>query len=825
MTPFTSRICKFSKVLLLTLFLVLAVCPCVFAEEVVANIQVLSLHESFDFVLEFFDDSLFDNDARIYNHDMAGTSMCMAMSAFRPYKSESDLVSTPDEKLLAFLTSSGFSDFVSDDYDKNPSLYTVATAIGRKNLTDADGNPYTVIAVGVCGGGYEDEWLSNLTVGSGNRHQGFDSAAHMVVNRIFGYIGTRNITGRIKIWISGYSRAAAVSNIAAADLTSSGYFREEDIFAYTFATPNTVKNPEREYSNIFNIVGQYDIVPMVPLTVWGFKRYGTVLTTPTQETDSDYLERLNAGPDIVHRLFTGSPYWNNVEMNNELHTMLSFLGEICPTSEIYEMCMQDRLISIMKNRNPVNVLRNLFEMADDSRLITDENRVEADQFINRFARLIYKVLSGNKTDDQWNADTPVFVNLVHEHGPEVYFSWVMGADPEVAFTTNHIYATVGVYPVDPVGRYAFRIVNEADGSTIAVVEGNSIEYLSETFHPHVTILPDRALFRLPMDGNYSIVMESENICDYVVVYMPTDPAGLIDQDVYLNSGEAKNGGTVLFTTNVPIGDDWDYFSAEEDGFNTDQIRSIQGYETLPFSWRTIIISIIFVPVLLVMILTWLALFVTSKVRKTGFKSLDYLMVCVLLILVIFDGIFLMIVRKLTYQLIIRTLIALVLVGIYLKRKKAYTPVTTLIIALSVADITLIFNRYISTFVMVGAYFYMVYICMRGKKIPVNRIIYWAAVSTVSVLLLSAGSFRVQWYDVAVLCISLLVPFASWDKGQNMRSAGILFVVKQILFMFFLYSDGVSMSLFFMQTLTNYLAMLILAMGGRKSQEGVQRLIS
>ena len=796
----------------------LAVAPCVFADEVVANIQVLSLHESFDFVLEFFEDTLFDNDARIYNHDLAGTSMCMAMSAFRPYKSESDLVSTPDEKLLAFLTSSGFSDFVSDDYDKNPSLYTVATAIGRKAMTDAEGNPYTLIAVGVCGGGYEDEWLSNLTVGSGNRHKGFDSAAHSVVNRIFGYIGTRNITGRIKVWISGYSRAAAVSNIAAADLTSSGYFREDDIFAYTFATPNTVKNPEREYANIFNIVGQYDIVPMVPLSVWGFTRYGSVLTTPLQETDSNYLERLASGPDIVHRLFTGLPYWNNVEMNNELHTMLSFIGEICPTTEIYEKCMQDRLIAIMKNRkNPVVVLRNLFEMADDPTLITEDNEYEADQFINRFARLVYIVLTGSKYDDQWNSETPIFANLVHEHGPEVYFSWVMGADEEVSYTTNDLYATVGVYPYEPKGNYTFKVVNEDDGSVIAVIAGSTVQYLSETFHPHVTVSPDRALFRLPMDGTYSIVLETNGSCDYGVVYMPTSPSGLVDdQDLYMNFRELSNGSSVVFTTNTALGDDWDFVASDTEGLNTNQIRSIQGYETLPFNWRTILISIIFAPVVLIMILTWLALFITSKIRKTSFRSLDYLLVCVLLILVGIDGMCIMIVRNLTLQLLIRFLIGLTIVGICFKRKKKFTPVTLLLIILSVSDITLMFNRWISMIIMLGGYGYMVYLNMKGRKIPVNRIIYWIAVSTVATLIMGY-SFNVEWYDIVVLCLTLVVPFATWDREQGMRSAGILFVAKQILLTIYIYTLGVYMSLFFASMTANYLALLILAMSSKERE--------
>lgn len=789
----------------------LAIGPCVFAGDVLANIQVLSLHQSYDFYLEF-DDTLFNNDARIYNHEIAVTSMCMALSAFRPYRSEAEIYTTPDATLIDFLETAGFSDFVSDDYDKNPSLYTVATAIGRREFQDENGNDYTVIAVGVCGGGYQDEWLSNLTVGNGNRHKGFDSAAHNVVNRIFGYIGTRNITGRIKIWISGYSRAAAVSNIAAADLTSSGYFREEDIFAYTFATPNTVKNPEREYSNIFNIVGQYDVVPMVPLTEWGYRRYGIVLTTPLQETDSNYLSRLASGPDELHRMFTGSAFWNNVEMNNELHTMLCFLGEICPTSEIYELCMQDHLISMMKNRNPVNILRNLFEMADDPRLITEDNMDEANQFINRFARLIYSILTGNRYDDQWNSDAKVFVNLVHEHGPEVYFSWIMGTVPENAFTTNHAYATVGVYPLGPGKEYSYKVVDQDDGSLIATVEGGAVYYRSEDFRPHVTVSPDRALFRLPVDGNYSVVFESADYNEYAVIYMPTDTRGLFAQNVYIRFGEVSGSEQVAFTTNQVMTDDWEVFDAEEDGLNTNSIRTIQGYENLPVSWRTIIISMIVLPVVLIMILTWAALFIVSKIRKTGFRSIDYLLVCVVLILVVFDGIFMMIVRNLLYQILVKVLIALALSGISFKRKKAFTSVSVLVLVFCAADILSTLSLYMGMATMCAAYIFMIFICLYGKKIPVNRIIYWAATSLASALLLY---FRldVAWFPTAVTCVSILVPFVAWDR--DLRNVSILVTVQNIFLVLFLNTGDGHMTLYYVHMAAFHLALLILAMSSGK----------
>ena len=42
---------------------------------------------------------------------------------------------------------------------------------------------------------------------------------------------------RIKVWISGYSRATAVSNVTAGTLVNTGFLPKEDVYAYTFAPP------------------------------------------------------------------------------------------------------------------------------------------------------------------------------------------------------------------------------------------------------------------------------------------------------------------------------------------------------------------------------------------------------------------------------------------------------------------------------------------------------------------------------------------------------------------------------------------------------------
>ena len=56
-------------------------------------------------------------------------------------------------------------------------------------------------------GNYSTEWASNLTVGTGDRHKGFDTAAELVENRVLGYLAREKLLDKnIKLWVSGFSR-------------------------------------------------------------------------------------------------------------------------------------------------------------------------------------------------------------------------------------------------------------------------------------------------------------------------------------------------------------------------------------------------------------------------------------------------------------------------------------------------------------------------------------------------------------------------------------------------------------------------------------------
>ena len=88
------------------------------------------------------------------------------------------------------------------------------------------------------------------------------------------------------MWITGYSRAGATTNLVAAELK--GIFgkagnTERNVFAYTFEAPQPTKLAKNAagYGNIHNVVNPIDIVPKVVMSAWGYARYGQTHWLPS----------------------------------------------------------------------------------------------------------------------------------------------------------------------------------------------------------------------------------------------------------------------------------------------------------------------------------------------------------------------------------------------------------------------------------------------------------------------------------------------------------------------------------------------------------------
>ena len=358
-----------------------------------------------------------------YNGSLANMSLIMAICSARDRLRGEDPASfDPAQNAEAFLLDAGFSDIRKDDYSKETSIYTISTAIASRRMESEGQEPFTLIAVGVCGGGYKNEWQSNISAGDGELHEGFRSASDLVIDRICGYIATRAVKGRVKVWISGFSRAAAVANLTAGRLTRSGTFPKEDVYAYTFATPAAVKDPPQEGDeNIFNIVCPTDIVPQVMPAQWGYGRYGKDLWLPVKEFSSLGESVTREREEEVKNTF-GLDIHYSAALNMRMRMLVSMALEAVRDGENYAANIQDTAVRVMQNMNTSSLLstmRTLLTAVEDGGA---EARGRLDELLDYIFRVFGNAITRTELADANNDSVSPLFLLLNEHREDSYIA-------------------------------------------------------------------------------------------------------------------------------------------------------------------------------------------------------------------------------------------------------------------------------------------------------------------------------------------------------------------------------------------------------------------
>ena len=380
-----------------------------------------------------FSDNWFLQDASQYCHPLARLSMGASIASFRW-----DFQDDPEsyEDIARFYRQMGFDHISLGDYEKDPSLFTIASCIGSKEITAGD-ESFTLVAVTVCGGNYSSEWASNLTIGEGERHEGFDTAAELVEDRVTGYLAREKLLNReIKLWVSGFSRAAGVANIVGADLTDMELCPASDIFVYTFATPRVTRGDTGNYTNIFNIIGKQDPIPRFSPGDWGFGRYGRGLYTPSQETDSDYPERAAKAAEVFEKLI-GREWWNNPGSNLDLRLLYDYFIYAFPEQGDYVKVLQEPLASLVDDKSIGNVVRQLGNILSSKEIPKAQRGAVRD-----FMKYLLGMVAGDAMElgEQslgWRRGALTSGNVVHEHCLEVYLAWLLSSDdPGEIYTEN-----------------------------------------------------------------------------------------------------------------------------------------------------------------------------------------------------------------------------------------------------------------------------------------------------------------------------------------------------------------------------------------------------
>lgn len=388
-----------------------------------------------------FSESFFTSPSTFYDHELAKMSLNLALSAFNSATAAESGYKKQEaaKNVVDLMQNMGFKDIDVGSYEGKPSRYSIAEAIGQKQIQDHS-QEYTLIAVAVRGGGYEMEWASNVSVFSDREHQGFSLAASNVMNDLLQYI-IRYVDNRdhIKLWITGYSRGAAVANLMSAKLSQqlkngnlgNLSIDQSDIYTYTFATPmaraadgydiNTIDG------NIFNIVSPVDIVPMFTPEAWGYYRYGYTYCLPSAATNSDiyYDHSLEVATEVTR--IAGGNYAGTFSTSQGaiLQNVVDLLDIMEPDGTI-SITIQNVLANYFEDKYGFSYKDNGFKT-----FITEiKNILDTAETLKDIAEMNFISLSVNKllkpaiVDGGIETLEMVLDIAARAHYPEVYLAWM-----------------------------------------------------------------------------------------------------------------------------------------------------------------------------------------------------------------------------------------------------------------------------------------------------------------------------------------------------------------------------------------------------------------
>lgn len=482
-----------------------------------------------------FDETELANSSKEYNHNIA--KFCATLST------------------LAYDISDGYDTALSEmEYNYDSMVMdddgdSICYGLANKRI-ELDGNETDVVLV-VLRGTYNMEWIDNFDSGTGNTHKGFQRGAEVAFNALKEYADENDIgkNGRdVKVIVTGHSRGGAVANLLGKEILDKGgsfLHDSDDLFDYSFATPNSTSLSERKdskYNGIFSIVNPEDFVTKVMLSKnWNYGRYGKTYVLPSSSTDSkkwyaSYLSKLQDKFNDYRPYDNYKPYTNGM---NEVSDYINYVAEAIPNvNSYYNKSLGFNPLSSL-GVTTKNTLKNLYTCFLGYYKCNEPAYEKKSKGTILSALDNYYGSVGLKTVTYFVINQALDHKFEWAHLSETYLAAMNSLDKADIIKTRGTKHGIVNCPVD------VSICNE-DGEVVGQIIDNEIVSDTEGDSVNLSVTGDSKQFWISGDEDYSITLTGNDsgTMDYI----------LTEEDA--DSGESKR---VLYKT-VPIQKDMEYSS-------------------------------------------------------------------------------------------------------------------------------------------------------------------------------------------------------------------------------------------------------------------------